>query len=294
MDKMTRRKKIQLYTITFIIIIVSLFSLTDNPWHLVDDWKTATMVSLIALLMINFVYLNHYTHKGYGQKHSDDFFNFPLEFITAMATVAFILQIVFEMQRSARHDTLINKQNLSLYTDTVVVKNWEADATKYPQLNELYEEIFSKPSGSKGGFMTKEAWEKKFPDIAHIPYEGNEEKWHYAAKFCQQMINVVRMFNLNTLYKIEIAGDKDLILHSPYAGWISEFRAFMQNPLIRNVWEQYKYRHVNPQFSAWVQYYIIDEVDSKKDIFKTHNKRWNQEVNDLLSGKEVPFNYLSK
>ena len=211
-----------------------------------------------------------------------------------MATIAFILQIVFDMRRSAQHESLEIKQNLSIYTDTVVVQNWESDPLTYPQLNELYQEIFSKPMGSRSGFMTKKAWEEMYPEIPCVPYEGNEEQWHYAQKFCQQMTNVVRMFNLNVLYKIGDQTDKDNILHSPYAGWMTEFKAFMQNPLIRNVWEQYKYRHVNPQYSAWVQDYIISDIDSDKDIFKHHNTRWGEEVNAILSGKNIKHTYKSK
>ena len=71
-----------------------------------------------------------------------------------------------------------------------------------------------------------------------------------------------------------------------YAGWFTCFRKFMAVPMIRNVWEQAKYSHVNPAFTAWVQYYIIDVVEKDPDFWSKNRERWNKSVAKLLESKK--------
>ena len=63
---------------------------------------------------------------------------------------------------------------------------------------------------------------------------------------------------------------------------------FFTNPTIRNVWEQYKYRHGNPEYSAWVRYYITDVIEDP-EFFKNHQEKWDKESVELLKKKKEEY-----
>ena len=52
---------------------------------------------------------------------------------------------------------------------------------------------------------------------------------------------------------------------------------------IVNVYEQYKYRHVNPDFTAWVQYFIINPLDEDPNYWIKHKKGWDNAQNFILN-----------
>ena len=157
---------------------------------------------------------------------------------------------------------------------------------KNPELNTLYQQIFSSITGNNEGFETQEQWEKRGLKVKYVPFEGNELKWHYAAKFCQAMTNIYRMFKLNEIFKIH--EEKESIAHqeNKLYHWLNFFTLFLKDPTVRNVWEQYKYRHANPGMSAWVKYYITDPIDSEVRESDQPNKPDSQ-VNNYLQGKNL-------
>lgn len=96
------------------------------------------------------------------------------------------------------------------------------------------------------------------------------------------MVNVVRMFDMQTRFPLGSDAHLADSLNGKFAGWITSFRMFFTAPLTRNVWEMYKYRHVNPEFTAWVQFYVIDPVRKDPDFWKKHYTNWDAEVDRLL------------
>lgn len=271
--------------ISIILISTLLIANIEHPDGNMLDLTTIGIIIIVILVVIQFIYLNHYTQKTYGNDQADDYFSFPLNFITAMATVAFIIQIVFQMHRQTKADKHDAMFDLNAYTTEVVIRNWETDPVSHPALNKLYESIFSYAAGGNGQFMTKSEWQAKYPHITYVPYVGNERQWHFSAKFCQHVTNVVRMFKLDDYYLITDLNAKATILNSPYAGWLTSFQSFMSYPIVRNVWEQYKFRHANPKLTAWVQHFILDEIDNNPDFFNTNKAIWQQHVENYLSGK---------
>ena len=175
---------------------------------------------------------------------------------------------------------------LSLYTQKVVVDTWEADAMNYPRIHDTYKQVFSYVSSDSGQFLTKQEWESLGIPVEYVPFEGNEEAWHYSAKFIQEMVNIVRMFGLEQKFRINNEQDLEKSQENKYAGWMTGFRMFLKSPIVRNVWEQYKYRHVNPYFSAWVKYFITDPIDQDPDFFKKHRAKWDHAINQVFNPPE--------
>lgn len=239
-------------------------------------------ISLIILILI-IVYINYYVYKKYGVEKTKLLFQFPFTFLASMFVFFAIGKIGYDTIQSVEINNKETQRGLSLYTQDVVVDRWEADAMNYPSINNLYKEIFSKATGDSNHFYTRDEWVAAgYGHIPYVPYDGNEEKWHYAAKFIQEMANIVRMFHLEEKFRVNVTEDLIKSNEGAFAGWITCFRMYLSNPLVRNVWEQYKYRHVNPKFSAWVKYYVTDVVEQNPNFFKDHVKNWDIEVSKWL------------
>lgn len=174
-------------------------------------------------------------------------------------------------------------KDLSLFTQRIVVDRWEDDVMKYPQLNKFYQETFSQMNGTKNGFLSQKEWKKLNIPVKYVPFKDNEFEWHYSAKCIQEMVNIIRMFNLEEKYKLGNKEDLEKSLDGEFGGWIVGFRMFLNNPLVRNVWEQYKSRHVNPKFTAWIEYYVIKVIDENPDYFRDHYTSWQEKTNKYLN-----------
>jgi hypothetical protein len=187
------------------------------------------------------------------------------------------------------------KDRLSFYTHTVVVAGWEADAMNYPELNGIYQEIFSKATGSRDSFYTEKEWNALHLPVKYVPYKGHHQEWHYAAKLIQEMVNIVRIFNLMDQFHINNKKGLQKSYEGIYAGWLTLFRMQLSVPLVRNVWEQYKYRHMFPKFSAWVRYFITDVLDDDPKFFDHNKTAWEHEMNQYrLPPSNSTINLLGK
>tara|TARA_B100001989_G_scaffold162318_1_gene116566 strand:+ start:1583 stop:2461 length:879 start_codon:yes stop_codon:yes gene_type:complete len=263
----------------------------DLAWLKYINWVTMIFVALVLFLVINIIFLNHRTHFDHGADASEEFFNFPLNIITAFATLLFVYQVADQINGSSQQTQEDLFVNLAQYSSKVVVGTWETLPMDHPDINPLYQSIFGNITGNNGFFMTEAQWTKRYPTIPYVPFEGNELEWHYAAKYCQQMIDVIRMFQLDSQFPINDKSSRSKSSDSVYAGWFTTFKMFLNNPTVRNVWEQYKYRHANPELSAWVQYYVLDIIDSDQGSITLHDENWNHQTETILEQAKTNGNY---
>lgn len=241
-------------------------------------------VSVTSFLAL--VYFNYKLHKQHGVNFAQDFIKFPIELLASTFIFFGIAKIGYDTMLVTERQNKEIASKLSLYTEKVVVDTWEQNAMKFPSVRQSYREIFSQPGSDTGDFLTKEAWDKLNIPAPYVPYEGNEEAWHFSAQFVQEMVNIVRMFGLEKKFKINSEADLKKSQGNMYAGWITCFRMYLKSPIVRNVWEQYKYRHVNPYFSAWVKYFVTDPIDNDPDFFLKHREKWNEAMLDAFNTSE--------
>ena len=156
---------------------------------------------------------------------------------------------------------------------------------QHTALNPLYEQIMGRQKGSNGlmRFKSEYEWHQVYPNLSYAPFEANELQWHYAVAFCQEMINVIRMFDLTHRFQIGNPSDLDRSITDTFSGWLVTFRIHMKNPFVRQVWLTNQTRHGNPEISAWVQYYVTDPIDADPDYFIKHQSRWDHEVAKILN-----------
>lgn len=249
----------------------------------------------LLLILVVTSLLNIFIIKKYGEKYTKSVLQFPFVFLASLFVFFAIGKIGYTTSRNEeKYDKSLGIE-LSKFTQQVVVDRWEKDVSKNVNLYQMYKDIFSKPSNSvnKNGFYTIYQWEKKFPDVPYVPYEGNEDSWHFAAQYIQEQLNIYRMFHLADKFKVGNENDLKKSQEGIFAGWISCFRMFFTNPTIRNVWEQYKYRHGNPLYSAWVKYYVTDVIE-KPGFFKNHQEKWDKESVEILKKKKKEFKEKNK
>ena len=237
----------------------------------------------LLLFVASVVYANYYIHNHYSQDAANDLVGFPIQTFNAIFVFFLIYQLEFTSQQSQKLQEKSLARNLSLFTQQVVVDRWEDEAMQNPGLNDMYESIFSKSGGDNNNFYTEEEWEQLNIPVKYTPYKGNEEQWHYAAKFIQELVNIVRMFELEKKFQINNMDDLKKSTEGKFAGWITCFRMYLKDPIVRNVWEQYKFRHVNPEFSAWVKFYITDVIDNDPNFFQKHKDKWNSSIHKALN-----------
>lgn len=239
----------------------------------------ATFMLSIFLIVI----IKQVVRKTWGAVDADNFVEFPLRIAGALFIFFTIGKIGFDTTLMLKKANREEIRELSQYAHTVVIHGWERQAAHEPNLNDLYENIFSQASGTTDGFMTEEEWMKLGLSVPYVPYKGHEQEWHYAAEMLQEMRNLVRMFQLDSKFKVNYSQDLERSLSSEFTGWIMSFRMWLNVPLVRNVWEQYKYTYDKPKFSAWVQYYVINPVEQDPDYFKHHRAAWNLQVKKILA-----------
>ena len=268
-----------------------IFKKYNTPHHINMFIIYAGLIFVVVVISA----INFFVVKKYGTKYTQSMIQFPFVFLGSLFVFFAIGKIGLDTSRNEdKYDKSLGIE-LSKFTQQLVVDRWENDVSKNKKLYDIYKSIFSKPSNSdnKNGFYTKCQWEKKFPNVPYIPYEGNEDSWHFAAQYIQEQLNIYRMFHLDEKFKLGNEDDLKKSQEGIFAGWISCFRMFFTNPTIRNVWEQYKYRHGNPQYSAWVKYYVTDVI-KKPNFFKNHQMKWDRESIDLLQKYKKEYHEMKK
>ena len=250
-------------------------------------YLTNSFIFIISILGLVFfiTWANYTIISKHGIKHAELFVQFPFTFLGSLFVFFGMGKLIYDTMTSNKYKEREIRSKLSEYTETVIINNWENDCIKNPELNKLYEKVFSKPYNDDEYFMTKKEWEKKNINVPYVPYRGNELEWHYCAKFCQHLVNIYRMFHLDETFIINNEDDLKKSFEGVFAGWITCFRIFLSVPIARNVWEQVKYRHGNPKLSAWVKYFCTDPLDKDPKFFYKHRKNWDKAINQILNKK---------
>ena len=259
-----------------------------DPWYIKYNFSYKALIQPILLVSITIfiTYLFDKVSMKHGKKKAYNIIQFPFIFMASLYVFFAIYKLGYQTQHLDEQTSINNSRELSKITQQIVVDGWESDAMKHKyELSDMYEEIFSKPCGNENGFMNEHEWNKLGLNVPYVSYKGNEIKWHYAAKFIQEMTNIYRLNDLGKTYKIGSIVDLAKSKLSANSGWFSSFRMWMSHPIVRNVYEQYKYRHINPEFTAWVKFYIIDTIEGDASYWKGHRKRWDKATEIILQRK---------
>ena len=229
----------------------------------------STMITAGMILTILVTLIYKHIRKAYRMNISEESFKFPITILGTVCTLGFVLQINERVHSNKNAVVFENRHEISNYTYTTVIENWEKDAIDHPELNPLYQNIFGVGSDTTGHFLTQEQWKKIAPHIPFIAFEDNPLQWHFAVQLCQEMVNIVRTFDLYNLLRIGTDTNKS----SEYQKLLISFRVFMRNPTVRNVWEQYRYHFANVYINAWIKYHITDFIDNNPDFMLALDQR---------------------
>lgn len=216
--------------------------------------------------------------QHYNQTYATGLVRVPVEILSALIVVVLIISMLQQSLESKRQQEVVLRNDLSNFTQRIIVDRWEKDAKSTAELASMYDDIHLNYLSPPDDIIRKRL---KKENIPYISKEDNTDAWHFAAQYIQELVNVVRKFELEERFPLNDKKARDNINQTAQAGWFQCFRTYMANPTVRNVWERYKYRHVNPAFTAWVQFYIIEPI-SNSTFWPKHRKDWEAKTNKFL------------
>ena len=251
------------------------------------NWIVTARIILLGILFTALTAAYHITASKFSdsEEKTHHFFDLPLNIFATIFAAISIIQIIQDVEDLQDSFASYTKNVFNNYTKTVTIQGWEDTTMKHPELNQMYQKIFTLNHEENPTYISQSQWEKKFPGIAYIPFEGHEQQWHYATKFIQQMIIITKMFELEKKFSIKGISESNDTLFGPYAGWMTSFRMFLKNDIVRNVWEQTASHNTTPTFAAWVKFHITDVIDNQPNFFKDHKEHWHQQVQLILKNK---------
>lgn len=275
-----------------VILIIIYLSLFVTMKELQTDFHYVILTLIFILFAVGIITrIYKYYVSRYNEKVARTIVRFPIEIVASLFVFFAIGKIAYDTLRAKDAADKVDRLKLSDYTHTVVVDQWEGDSMHARELDTQYKRIFSYSVGNNGKFLSKEQWDRLNLNVPYVSYEGNEVSWHYAARMIQEKVNIVRMNELQKKYRLNNEEDLKKTTRGRFGGWFTGFRMWMQDPIVRNVWEQYKYRHVNPEYSAWVEYYIVQPIDKDPEFWKKHRINWDNDMKSFLpSYKPKPKN----
>jgi hypothetical protein len=279
----TKHKLLIFVYTTIVIGLLNVFVVIFDV-SIIPDWIATTRIVLFMILLTTLTAAYHLTASKLadGEERTHHYFDLPLSIFATVFTVITIIQVVQDIEQIQSDFNSYKNHAINNYAKTVTIQGWEDTPMQYPELNKTYKKTFALSPKDNPTYMNKSQWEKKFPGIAYIPFEGHEQQWHYAAKFIQQMIIITKIFELEKEFKIENTGSTGDTVFGPYAGWMTSFRMFLKNDIVRNVWEQTASHNTTPAFAAWVKFHITDIIDKEPNFFKNHKNHWHQQVQLIL------------
>lgn len=300
MRAQTKHKAYLLFYLAIILVLIyslfHIYMLDSGGSFSVTPIQFARMV-LFVLVVCLLTVLYHITSSGFtdGEERQHLLFDFPLTMFATLFTVVTILQVIQDVVQIQGGIQSYVQNAFINYTESVAVTGWEDSTMLDPRLNRMYGRIFSLSSAHDGQSQSaQEAWEKAHPSIPFIPFEGNEVQWHYATKFIHQMMLITEMYGLEQQFTIDTTTSSHDTLFGMYAGWMTSFRMFMKNDLVRNVWEQTSSYYATPHFIAWVKYHITDVIDNQPNFFKDHRKAWEAQVAKIIQSNALKADQQQK
>lgn len=239
---------------------------------------------IIGIMIFTLTVLYHTTEQKFsnGKEHTILYFEFPLALFAIIFTLSNVINAMNHIE--IINDVFINHQALTFnnYNNHMIIDGWEDKSMIEPELNTMYQHTFKLKTSSTSPFLSKQAWQKKHPNIPYVTFEGHELQWHYAAKFIQQMISFSRLFSLEEQFPIDRKKTSSDFFYSEYAGWITNFRMFLKNDIVRNVWEQTAKFYATPSFIEWVKFHITDVIDNDPYFFRKHKKKWTEATLNII------------
>ena len=242
------------------------------------NFLTVVVTSTIFIMTFGGTIMYLWMLQHYNQRYATGLVRVPVEILSALIVVVLIISMLQQSLENKRQREVVLRNDLSNFTQRIIVDRWEKDAKSTPELSAMYDDIhlnyLSPPDDTIRERLQKE-------NVPFVTKEDNPQAWHFAAQYIQELVNVVRKFELEERFPLNDKQARDNINHTAQAGWFQCFRTYMANPTVRNVWERYKYRHVNPAFTAWVQFYIIEPI-SKSTFWPKHRDDWEAKTNTFL------------
>ena len=282
MQKKTRVKGHRQLTACIIIILICIMGIVILNLISTRGENEKILTRMMGLSVAITIFLSLiYRHLGivYGKIFSSNIYNYPIGLLGVICSLSFVFQVSLHSTSSNLQSEFDTETNLSKFAHDTVVKNWEKDTIDYPELNPMYENIFGMSSGNDGYFLTEKQWEEQGLNVPYVPFSGNEIEWHFAAQFCQEMVNIIRNYDLITEHPVY----DNIPVDSPLRIWVIKFRLFMKDPIVRNVWEQYRYHFANVHIDAWITHHITEFIDKNPDFIKQQDNKWQQEKVRLLT-----------
>jgi hypothetical protein len=228
------------------------------------------VVCITVLGSVGYVVLTLYDLRVYAQ----GCINIPIKILSALVVVVLIASLLGDTKLQKKQNERTRRNDLSNYAQRVIVDRWETEPAEHPELASFYDDVHL------AHLSPPDAVIRATLERAGVPYvrkADNPRAWHFAAKFIQEMVNVVRTYELDEKFVINDTEAFDRVIQSPYAGWFACMRSFMSNATVRNVWERYKYRHSHPYMSAWTQFYIVDPIEDP-EFWASHHRQWDTYV----------------
>lgn len=234
---------------------------------------TAIMVMTVGGTIMYIWMLRHY-----NQKYATGLVRVPVEILSALIVVVLIIGMLQSSLETKRQREQGLRNDLSNFTQRVIVDRWEKDSKSIPELTTMYDDIHFSYLSPPDKVIKERLKKAKIP---YVTREDNPQAWHFAAQYIQELVNVVRKFGIEGRFPTNDEKALASINTTAYAGWFQCFRTYMATPTIRNVWERYKYRHVTPSFTAWVEYYIIEPISDSK-FWSSHRKDWETKTKSFF------------
>ena len=243
-------------------------------------WLPIAVIVTIFLITvggtISYIYILKNFKNRYAEKYAIGYVTVPVQIMSALIVVVLIMTMIQQFLQLQDQNEQELRSELSNFTQQIIVGRWEHDAKNTPELTAMYDDIhFSYLSPPEDVIRRK----LKKLGVPYVTKEENPQAWHFAAQYIQEMVNVVRKFQMEKKFMLNDVKARDNVNNTAFAGWFQCFRTYMATPTIRNVWERYKYRHVDPSFTAWVGFYVIEPIH-KPLFWKQHRQSW-----DLLTNK---------
>ena len=210
----------------------------------------------------------------YGKSIAREAVEIPLKFISALVIVSVVLSLAQSHERDVRSRELAIRNGLSDFTQSVNQVAVKRLLQYQDDIGDVYKNIYNLDRNSASEKYFKQRCKRL--KIPYITYSDNPRAWIISTSYLQDVVNVVRKFELMKEFPLSKKG-KGKLLTSPFAGWISYFRKLFGEPTVRNVWERNRFTYMTPEFNAWIDFYVIAYVNQKGYATK-HRKQWNINV----------------
>lgn len=242
-------------------------------------WAIVVIVSITAVGTGIHLFLSNY----YGKNIAREAVEIPLKIISALVIVSVVLSLAQSQERDVKNRELAIRNGLSDFTQSVNQVAVKRLLQYQDDIGDVYKNIYKLDRNSASEKYFKQRCKRL--KIPYITYADNPRAWIVSTSYLQDVVNVVRKFELMKEFPLSKKG-KGKLSKSPFAGWISYFRKLFSEPTVRNVWERNRYTYMTPEFNAWIDFYVITYVNQKRYATK-HRKQWDFNVRRIKKNAKL-------